>query len=107
MDGYKKFVAELVRGGLPEPSAAELNGLLHWLVGRSNEAAKSIETAFSVHGIPGDLARRHTLAYLDQTLFRHRDDYYRLFGLTPDCSLNEIRRRHKQLLQIFHPDRHT
>lgn len=107
MGAYEVFIADLVRGKLPAASPAELNGLLHWLAGRSNEAAVSIDRAFNAQGTPRELARRHTLLYLDYTLFCHRKNHYRLFGLTPECSLSEIRARHKQLLQIFHPDRHA
>lgn len=107
MRDYEEFITRVVDGRSPAGSAAELRALLHWLAGRRNEAAVSIEAAFNARGIPSDSARRHTLCYLDNNLFLQGDDYYRLLGLTPDSTFSEIRARHKQLLQIFHPDRHT
>lgn len=107
MRAYTTFINRLVDGELPAASPGEFGALLHWLAGRRNEAAVSIEKAFNARGLPPELARHHTLRYLDRSLFFDRDDYYRLLGLTPDCDFSAIRARHKQLLQIFHPDRHT
>lgn len=106
MPGYQVFVGKLISGEAPTATPAQLEALLHWLAGRRNHAADVIETAFKSHGVPSKLARRHTLTYLDSSLFYDPNDYYRLFGLKPDCSGAEIRTRHKQLLQVFHPDRH-
>lgn len=107
MADYGQFIGRLVRGEIPTASTAELDALLHWLAGRSNEQAAAVATAFNAHGASTDTARRHALRYLDSTLFRRHHDYYRLFGLSPNASLSAIRTRHKQLLQTFHPDRHT
>lgn len=106
MPGYQVFIGKLISGETPPATFAQLEALLHWLAGRRNHAADMIETAFRSHGVPSNLARRYTLKYLDSSLFSNPNDYYRLFGLQPDCSGAEIRTRHKQLLQIFHPDRH-
>lgn len=75
-------------------------------MGRDSEAARAIRQAFANHDLPAQQIRRQVLLYLDNTLFYHDRDPYRLLGLTPDCSLSDIRLRHKQMLQIFHPDRH-
>lgn len=107
MDDYRSFIGKVVREQSPVASPAELDALLHWLAGRSNKAAASVETAFNTHGISPEMARRHTLRYLDHSIFRHHGDYYELFGLAPNCSLSAIRARHRQLLQTLHPDRHT
>lgn len=106
MAGYKDFIGKLVTGECPVATSAELEALLHWLAGRRNDASMRIEAGFKAHGIPAVAARHHTLRYLDSSLFCHANDYYRLFGLSPDSSFYAIRARHKQLLQIFHPDRH-
>lgn len=106
MNDYKTFVADLVAGKDPEASRAELEALLQWLAGRRNKAATLIEAAFSIHGVPPDEAGARTRDYLDSSLFKDETDYYRLFGLSPNSSLEAVRTRHKQLLQIFHPDRH-
>lgn len=107
MADYRQFIGRLVRDEVPTASTTELDALLHWLAGRRNQEAAAVETAFDAHGASADAARRHVLRYLDATLFRRHQDYYRLFGLSPDSSLSTIRARHKQLLQTFHPDRHT
>lgn len=107
MADYGQFIGRLVQGESPTASSAELNALLHWLAGRRNQEATSVETAFRAHGASTDAARRQTLRYLDSTLFRRHQDYYGLFGLSADSSLSAIRARHKKLLQTFHPDRHT
>lgn len=75
-------------------------------MGRDNEAARAIRQAFANYELPPQQIRRQVLLYLDNTLFRHDRDPYRLLGLMPDCSLDDIRLRHKQMLQVFHPDRH-
>lgn len=62
--------------------------------------------AFANHDLPAQQIRRQVLLYLDNTLFCHDRDPYRLLGLAPNCSLDDIRLRHKQMLQVFHPDRH-
>ncbi|MDZ7841335.1 MAG: DnaJ domain-containing protein [Gammaproteobacteria bacterium] len=75
-------------------------------MGRDSGAARAVAEAFERRDLPNQQARRQVLLYLDNTLFRHDRDPYRLLGLTPDCRLADIRLRHKQLLQVFHPDRH-
>lgn len=107
MEDRAILIARLVRGEVPAASRVELDALLHWLAGRRNEAALSIAAAFYSHGMSDGPARRLVLGYLDRVLFCHQQDPLRLFGLTPRCSKDEIRARHKQLLQTFHPDRHA
>lgn len=104
---YGSFVGSLIRDEVPAASATEFEALLHWLAGRRNDAAASMKEAFDAHDVSSEAARHHALRYLDHSLFRHQQDYYRLFGLKPDCSFSAIRARHKQLLQTFHPDRHS
>lgn len=106
MNSYKTFIGNVVGGKVPEASCAELEALLQWLAGRRNKAAALIDAAFGIHGVPSDEAGAHVRDYLDSSLFKDETDYYRLFGLNPNSSLEAVRMRHKQLLQIFHPDRH-
>lgn len=105
MAGLQVFVGKLISGETPTATAAELDALLQWLAGRRNQAANMVEDAFRIRGIPSNEARRCILQYLDSCLFCHGDDYYRLLGVSPGASFSVIRGRHKQLLQIFHPDR--
>lgn len=107
MHNYKEFVSKLVDGEAPVVETEELDAVLHWLVGRHTEAAKSVQIAFDELGVSAKAARRGTLRYLDTALFRDKPDYYALLGLSANCDDTEIRNRHKKLLQIFHPDRHT
>jgi len=106
MSDHRRFILDLVDGGSPKASGIEFDALMHWLGGRSNSSSGSITQAFDELGIPPESAKSHVLRYLDRTLFRNEGDYYRLLGVTPGCSFSEIRARHKQLLQTFHPDRH-
>jgi len=80
---------------------------MHWLVGRDSDSARAIGQAFDRRDLSRSQARRHVLLYLDNTLFVHDRDPYRLLGLTPDCDMDAIRARHKRMLQVFHPDRHA
>lgn len=104
---FVSFVGELVEGNTPAATHLELESLLHWLAGRRNRGAAAIGEAFELYGISRCIARKHTLSYLDRALFVDGDDPHRVFGLEPGCDLHVIRPRHRQLLQIFHPDRHA
>lgn len=101
-----KFVAAIGGGEAPPAGADELNALLHWLAGRNNADARAVGDAFAERGTSETGARRLAMLYLDSTLFADESDPYRLLGLTPGAGLKAIRARHKQLLQMFHPDRH-
>lgn len=105
-EAIKEFTDRLSRGELPAPKPGLLDPLLHWLAGRDTDSARAIQNGFDAAKVSRDQAWRSTLLYLDSTLFSREDDSYRLFSLTPDCKLADIRARHKWLLQVFHPDRH-
>lgn len=106
MSDHRRFILDLIDGGCPKASRVEFDALMHWLGGRSNSSSGSITQAFNDLGIPPESAKAYILRYLDRTLFSNDGDYYRLFGVAPGCKFSEIRARHKQLLQTFHPDRH-
>lgn len=104
---YMVFIGGVARGENPEASPVELDALLHWLAGRRNERANSIKTAFEMHGVSGAAARKYTLSYLDHVLFFDNNDPYRMLGVETGADPETIRTKHKELLQIFHPDRHA
>lgn len=106
MSRYQNFIGKLVNGGCVDASPVEFDALLHWLAGRKNRDAELIDMAFRNVGVSPKTAKARTLRYLDNNLFCHGNDYYGLFGLQPASSIDVVRARHKQMMQIFHPDRH-
>lgn len=43
--------------------------------------------------------------YIRQMLFLEDGDHYRLLGLSADAGIDDIRRRYRVLISLFHPDR--
>lgn len=49
--------------------------------------------------------RSAALYFIDQVLFRHDANHYRLLGLNPGASFEKIKEHHRLLMRLFHPDR--
>lgn len=45
------------------------------------------------------------LFFIEQVLFRHDSDHYRVLGAEPGASPDQIKEHHRLLMRVFHPDR--
>lgn len=45
------------------------------------------------------------LFFIEQVLFRHDSDHYRVLGVAPGASPEQIKEHHRMLMRVFHPDR--
>lgn len=49
--------------------------------------------------------RTAALFFIEQVLFRHDANYFRVLGVNPGASLEQIKEHHRLLMRLFHPDR--
>jgi len=45
--------------------------------------------------------------FLQQVLLEPGADHYRVLGVSPDADNEQVRRQHRLLMRLFHPDRHA
>ena len=52
-----------------------------------------------------DELRAAALFFIEQVLFRHDANHYRVLGLEPGASPEQVKEHHRLLMRVFHPDR--
>ena len=55
--------------------------------------------------VPAAEIRQAARFFIEQVLLAHEADHYRVLGVRPDASLDEIKEHHRLLMRVFHPDR--
>ena len=55
--------------------------------------------------VPAAEIRQAARFFIEQVLLAHEADHYRVLGVRPDASLEEIKEHHRLLMRVFHPDR--
>ena len=77
-------------------------GRLLRLAGGAEPAAEGLNgQAF----VPATEIRQAARFFIEQVLLAHEADHYRVLGVRPDASLDEIKEHHRLLMRLFHPDR--
>jgi hypothetical protein len=88
--------ADLLHGHAPLPSGV---GVLLKLAGGSEPEPEAAALA------PPQELQAASLFFIEQVLFRHDSDHYRLLGVEPGASADQIKEHHRLLMRVFHPDR--
>jgi hypothetical protein len=52
-----------------------------------------------------DELKAAALFFIEQVLFRHGANHYRVLGLEPGASPEQVKEHHRLLMRVFHPDR--
>lgn len=55
--------------------------------------------------VPVPELRKAARFFIEQVLLARDSDHYRILGVSPDASIEEIKENHRLLMRIFHPDR--
>ncbi|HED13225.1 MAG TPA: hypothetical protein ENI62_06155 [Gammaproteobacteria bacterium] len=100
------YRAPLNYPGLSDPSRALAEDLGDFLESSGGEElSQSLLAAAEYLGVSGQELSQAALFYIKQVLFADGADYYRNLGLPPTAAVEEIKRHHRLLIRIFHPDR--
>ena len=91
--------ADLLHGIAPLPESL---GVLLRLASGASPA--DVSPAIVPLASPNDL-RIAALFFIEQVLLRHDANYFRMLGLNPGASLEQIKEHHRLLMRLFHPDR--
>ena len=78
--------------------------LLQIAAGKRGEV---LQTALARSGEPEEALVEAVRFYLREVLLHSGADAYRMLGLSPDASAEQIKSHHRVLQQWLHPDRHT
>src|SRR5512147_2730773 len=54
---------------------------------------------------PADALRAAAHFFIEQVLLHHDSSHYRVLGLEPGASSEQIKEHHRLLMRVFHPDR--
>ncbi len=55
--------------------------------------------------IPDAEIRQAARFFIERVLLAHEADHYRVLGVRPEASLDEIKEHHRLLMRLYHPDR--
>ena len=88
--------ADLLHGRAPLPPGVDT---LLKLAGGSEP-----EPGYAALARPDEL-KAAALFFIEQVLFRHDVSHYRVLGLEPGASSEQIKEHHRLLMRVFHPDR--
>jgi DnaJ-domain-containing protein 1 len=88
--------ADLLHGRAPLPRGV---GILLKLAGGSEPDPEWGDLAAA------DELQAAALFFIEQVLFRHGSDHYRVLGVEPGSSPEQIKEHHRLLMRVFHPDR--
>lgn len=96
--------ADLLHGAVPLPES--LGVLLRLAAGISPaDVCPSIASLASSNTLTANDLRVASLFFIEQVLFRHDANYFRVLGVNPGASLEQIKEHHRLLMRLFHPDR--
>ncbi len=87
---------DLLHGRTPLPPGV---GSLLKLAGGSGPEPEWADLA------PPDELQAAALFFIEQVMFRHDSDHYRVLGVEPGASSGQIKEHHRLLMRVFHPDR--
>lgn len=91
--------SELLRGNAPLPPGV---GILLRLAGGTS--LQELDPALASLGPENEL-RKAALFFIEEVMFRRDADHYRLLGLPPEATPEQIKEHHRLLMRMFHPDR--
>jgi curved DNA-binding protein CbpA len=89
--------------GLLQPGAQGFSGFLE-LANKSAASDATTSIAGALHATPDELLQA-AISLIRQVLFSGADDHYHVLGIEQDASLEEIKKRYRLLIRLFHPDR--
>jgi hypothetical protein len=90
--------ADLLHGRAPLPPGVDT---LLKLAGGSEP-----EPGYAALASPAEL-KAAALFFIEQVLFHHDVSHYRVLGIEPGASLDQIKEHHRLLMRVFHPDRES
>ncbi|MDQ1314391.1 MAG: hypothetical protein QG662_500 [Pseudomonadota bacterium] len=88
--------ADLLHGRTPLPPGVDI---LLKLAGGS-----APDPAHAALASPDEL-KAAAMFFVEQVLFHHDVSHYRVLGVEPGASLDQIKEHHRLLMRVFHPDR--
>jgi hypothetical protein len=88
--------ADLLHGRTPLPPGVDI---LLKLAGGS-----APDPAYAALASPDEL-KAAAMFFVEQVLFHHDVSHYRVLGVEPGASLDQIKEHHRLLMRVFHPDR--
>ncbi|MDG4555017.1 MAG: DnaJ domain-containing protein [Candidatus Competibacter sp.] len=98
---YRTPLAHQNRMSLAAPLPRDMNRLL-WL---ANGSSEMLESATRQTGTKADELRDAARFLVQQLCFARGASHYRVLGLEPDATAEQLKEHHRLLMRLFHPDR--
>ena len=98
---YRTPLAYQNRMSLAAPLPRDMNRLL-WL---ANGSPETLGDAVRQTGSKADELRDAARFLVQQLCFARGASHYRVLGLEPDATVEQIKEHHRLLMRLFHPDR--
>ena len=98
---YRTPLAYQNRMSLAAPLPRDMNRLL-WL---ANGSPETLGDAVRQTGSKADELRDAARFLIQQLCFARGASHYRVLGLEPDATVEQIKEHHRLLIRLFHPDR--
>ena len=87
------------------PPAGKLSEGMPFLLEIASNNHTLTDTALKKIKSNAEEVRNAAIAYLKIAYLQHVDNPYRVLGLSPWSQMDEVKKRHRFLIRLFHPDR--
>ena len=75
------------------------------LLQAANGALQAEEQIDGAVGVRSEKLREAAIFFIEQVFFTQDASYYRVLGLNPDATPDQLKEHHQLLMRLFHPDR--
>jgi curved DNA-binding protein CbpA len=86
---------------------SELTGSMHSLLQLTASNSEFLGIYYKNNPIVKDKLQEAILFFVKQVFFVQDASYYRVLGVAPNASQEQIKDNHRLLIRLFHPDRHN
>ena len=87
------------------PSLNKLSDGMPFLLELANNNKALTDIIAKRYELTAEVIKSAAIDYLKAAYLQHTDNPYRVLGLSPWSTMDEVKKRHRFLIRLFHPDR--
>lgn len=100
----RRAASAIVEKRLSRVLTEEIDGIVGWILNNGSAESRALSALVEKH-LPAEAARHRTVKLLGDLLFTKARSPWESLALPRTHDVDEIKRRYRRLVQVFHPDR--